>query len=134
MRKITDHKINGLNEHLDITVQDEPGHGGASHRYDITGFNSYSNPSATLPDGYKSSFGRAIILFQNGPLKEAEPNGVSIEAILAVAADRLRGFQSGQFKNEHNALALMHIENAVRILHERTKERVARGVEGTLQK
>lgn len=36
IRKLTDHKVNGLNEALEIYVLDEPGQGNACHRYLIT--------------------------------------------------------------------------------------------------
>ena len=36
MRTVTDHKLNGLNDALEITVLDEPGQGGACHAYAIT--------------------------------------------------------------------------------------------------
>ena len=132
MRKLTDHKLNGLNEKLEITVTDEPGQGGACHRYDITGFDTENNPSATLPDGYKSSFGRAIILFQNGPIQEVGGvNGVSQEALLAIVIDRLRSFQAGPYACRENALALTKCEEALMWLQKRTQDRLRRGVEGT---
>lgn len=118
MRELTDHKVNGLNEALKIEVVDEPGHGGASHVYDVT-------PTTGNAKGLR-------IEFQNGPLGENPPNGLSIEALLAICCDRLRGFQSGKFANRENALALTKIEEATMWLHKRTRDRVARGVEGTL--
>lgn len=68
--KIETHKVNPVNDTIDIEVRDEPGSGGAHHRYDITGFDTDKNGSATLPSGYKSSFSRMIVLFQNGPILE----------------------------------------------------------------
>ena len=38
MRTITDHQVNPANDTLQITVTDDPGHGGANHRYEISGF------------------------------------------------------------------------------------------------
>ena len=35
MRTLTDHKLNGLNDALQILVTDEPGQGGACHEYEI---------------------------------------------------------------------------------------------------
>jgi hypothetical protein len=135
MRKLTDHKLNGLNDKLEITVMDEPGQGGACHRYDITGFDTSTNPSATAPDGYKSSFSRVIIAFQNGPLQEVgNVNGISQETLLAIVIDRLRSFQNGAYACRENALALMHIEEALMWLQKRTQDRLRRGVEGTLAK
>lgn len=134
MRQITEHKLNELNEALDITVVDAPGAGAACHRYDITGFDTDKNPSATQPDGYKSSFSRAIILFQNGPVKEAGVNGISQEALVAIVIDRLRSFQSGDYKCRENAIALTHFEEGLMWLQKRTRERLLRGVEGTSTK
>nr|WP_294577548.1 hypothetical protein [uncultured Rhodopila sp.] len=134
MRKLTDHKLNGLNEALDIAVLDEPGQGGACHRYDITGFAAGDNPSATSPEGYVSTFSRTIILFQNGPLKEARPNGISQEALLAILIDRLGSFQGGPYACRENAIALTHLEDALMWLQKRTRDRMARGVEGTSTK
>lgn len=134
MRELTSHKINGVNETLKIQVCDQPGAGGANHRYDITGFDTRENPSAALADGYKASFSKAVILFQNGPLREAVPNGITHEALLAILIDRLNGFQSGEFKCRENALALTKLEEAMHWLQHRTHARVARGVEGTSAK
>lgn len=120
MRKITDHKLNGLNDALDITVLDEPGQGGACHEYQI---NQVGGAPNALP--------MALVTFQNGPIQEAGVNGISGEALLAIAIDRLRGFQGGPFKCRENAIALTHIEDALMWLQKRTRDRTARGVEGT---
>ncbi len=133
-RELTSHKVNDLNEALNIEVRDEPGQGNACHRYDVTGFDTGVNPSATDPDGYKSSFSRTIIMFQNGPIQEADVNGISNEVLLAIVMDRLEGFQSGEFACENNANALHLVAGALTVLHMRTKERMNRGVEGTHQK
>lgn len=115
MRTLTDHKLNGLNEALNINVTYEPGHGGACHRYEVTGFDTEKNASATNAEGYKTSFGRLVIQ----------------EALLAIVIDRLRSFQEGQYKCRENAIALTHLEDALMWLQKRTRDRLARGVEGT---
>lgn len=126
-REITSHKVNGLNEALHIRVVDEPGSGGANHKYEI------AIPLQESPlDDLKESV--LAINFQNGPIKEAGVNGISQEALLAIVADRLTCFQNGSFANIDNALALSYIRLAIETLHRRTKERLARGVEGTHQK
>lgn len=124
MRTITDHKLNGLNDALTITVLDEPGQGGACHQYAIDIGNT--GPQE-LPDHY-------VINFQNGPLGENDPNGISGEALLAVVIDRLRSFQAGQFACRENAVALTYLETSLMWLQKRTRDRLARGVEGTNQK
>jgi hypothetical protein len=122
MRLLTSHKVNGLNEAIEIRVMDEPGAGGANHEYH---FMMRGKNGAILAQG---------IHFQEGPIAETDVNGISIEALLAVCQDRLEGFQSGEFRNRENALALTHIQEAMHWLHHRTRDRIARGVEGTLQK
>lgn len=135
MRTLTEHKLNGLNEALEITVVDEPGAGGACHSYRINGFDTDTNPSATAPDGYKTSFTMLPVIFQNGPIKEVGGvNGISQEALLTIVLDRLRSFQAGEYKCKENACALTHIEEALMWLQKRTRDRVARGVEGTSSK
>jgi len=121
-RELTSHKVNGLNDALTIRVLDEPGPGGANHKYQIAG-----KPNVG-PEWYFTAH------FQKGPIGEADVNGISIEALLAICEDRLKGFQSGEYANRENALALTHIQDAMHWLHHRTRDRVARGVEGTMAK
>lgn len=128
MRKLTDHKVNGLNEALEITVLDEPGQGGACHEYAI----DLITPSQDGP--IAESKKRWLIQFQNGPVKEAGFNGISQEALLAIIIDRLRSFQTGPFSSRDNAISLTHCEEALLWLQKRTRDRMARGVEGTNQK
>jgi hypothetical protein len=116
MREITTHKGNELDDQLKILVLDEPGHGGACHRYQINDMLSYDTTE---------------IFFQNGPVKEHGVNGISIESLLAICIDRLQGFQSGPYKCHENAMALIDVESALGWLKMRTSDRQARGVEGT---
>lgn len=119
MRKITDHRVNGLNENIIISVLDGPGSGGANHEYSI------EVPAAGLIQ---------TIRFQKGPIKEAGINGLSNEALMAVVIDRLRGFQSCEkFRNRETAIALTKLEESLLWLNKRTRDRVERGVEGTLK-
>lgn len=127
MRTIDDHKVNPANDTLTISVMDEPGSGGANHRYEITGFNSDTNGSDSRIDDRD----RVSILFQNGPIAEVGVNGLTHEALLAIVADRLRSFQNGPYACKANACALTHIEEAQHWLQQRTIERMRRGVEGT---
>lgn len=71
------------------------------------------------------------IRFQAGPIKEAGVNGVTGEALIAIQIDRLRSFQAGPYACRENAIALTHLETAQMWLQKRTRERQARGVEGT---
>lgn len=131
MREITDHKVNPANDVLTITVTDEPGSGGANHRYRVTGFKGLTNPSRDRQAEAEGETDKLVILFQNGPIAEAGVNGITHEALLAIVADRLRCFQAGPFACRENALALTKIEEAQHWLHHRTLARMARGVEGT---
>jgi hypothetical protein len=130
MRKITDHRINGLNEHIEIMAIDPPSQGGASHVYEL-------RLSTKLGVQIKE------LGFQEGPIGgPADVNGISNEALLAIVIDRIRGFQGelanktgvagGQFKCRENALALTKLEEALMWLQKRTLDRVSRGVEGKL--
>lgn len=119
MRDIRTHVVNGLNEHLQVQAHDDPGPGNANHFYKIVGYGGDSD---------------CEIHFQNGPIKTAGVNGISNEALLAVIEDRLKGFQSGSFACRENALALTHLQEAIHWLNHRTRERMQRGVEGTMEK
>lgn len=131
MRELQDHKVNPANDTLTITVDDEPGAGGAQHRYTISGMNTASNPSDPFVERHGQPAEHATVLFQNGPIPEVGVNGVTHEALLAIVADRLRAFQAGPYACRENALALTKIEEAMHWLHHRTRARMDRGVEGT---
>ena len=130
MRELTGHKVNPANDKLSVLVVDQPGSGGAHHRYEISGFDPKSNPSSDATDS-EDMFTSKTILFQNGPIAEAGVNGLTHEALLAILIDRLECFQSGPYKCHENAMALASLEAAQEWLKSRTKQRVERGVEGT---
>lgn len=134
MRELTSHKVNPANDVLDIEVLDDPGAGGANHLYQINGFNTASNPSCPFTARYGKPSDHATILFQNGPIAESGVNGVTQEVLIAICIDRLECFEAGPFANEHNQRALVHLRDAQEELLSRTRERMARGVEGTHQK
>lgn len=126
-RLITDHQVNECNESLRIEVLDEPGSGGACHRYLISGYTPQSiDPTCALAGG-----GETLIEFQDGPIQEVGTNGLTHEALLAIVIDRLRSFQAGPYACRENALALTKLEEAQHWLHHRTRARFSRGVEGT---
>lgn len=131
MRTVTDHIVNPSNDKLVVTVTDEKGDGGDNHRYEVTGFDTETNPSATNSEGNSCSFSRMVVLFQNGTVPDRGVNGITQEVLLAIVADRLRGFQSGPFACRENALALTKVEEAMHWLQQRTLSRMRRGVEGT---
>jgi hypothetical protein len=126
MREVSSHKVNGLNELIKIDVIDEPGSGGACHRYRL----SHPGPIGPINPSNQPSYSE--VSFQNGPIGEVGVNGISNEALLAIVEDRLKGFQSGKFACRENALALTHLQESMHWLHHRTHERFQRGVEGAL--
>lgn len=131
-RELTSHRVSGLNEALRIQVLDNPGQGNACHAYKISPpeldtFDVTRDPQR----GTRLMRACCDIRFQNGPIGEAGVNGISNEALLAIVEDRLLGFQSGQFACRENAVALTKIQEAMMWLQKRTRDRLARGVEGT---
>jgi hypothetical protein len=133
MRKLTDHIVEGdsANHQIVIGVMDEPGQGGACHLYQIHEFNTETNVSKMEVAGLHPNV--LSILFQNGPIKEVGVNGVTHEALIAICIDRLRSFQTGPFACEANQQALYNLEIALGCLQKRTRDRIARGVEGSHQ-
>lgn len=125
MREITTHKVNPCNDRITIEVRDEPGDGGACHEYCVHAEVFEDDPR------YLGWFYN--IRFQDGPIPERGVNGITQEVLLAIVKDRLDGFQSGPFACEENAKALEHINAAIEVLHSRTRDRMSRGVEGTLK-
>lgn len=127
MREIHDHKTNIANEHLQILAVDAPGSGGASHVYDV---HLLADPSPGTPKITSEKWTQRVS-FQNGPIQEAGVNGVTQEALLAIVIDRLRSFQAGKFSCRENAVALTKCEEALMWLQKRTRDRAAKGIEGT---
>lgn len=121
LRELTSHKVNPANDVLVVESHDAPGSGGAHHAYTIT-------IPADKRTPYPTKYG---ILFQNGPIAEVGVNGITHEALLAILVDRLECFQAGKFANDYNAAALNHLRSAQGVLQDRTRERMARNVEGT---
>lgn len=109
-----------LNRRLRIEVLDEPGSGGACHRYRV---GEDTDGESTMP--------WYVVKFQQGPMRDNGLNGVSNEALLAIVQDRLEGFQRGDFACEENERALGHVRDALTALRTRTFKRLERGVEGT---
>lgn len=136
MRSLIDHIVenDATNHQLEINVTDEPGAGGANHRYEITKFDASDNASAVSSAVPVAQMDGLVVLFQNGPIPEHGVNGVTQEALLAVVIDRLRSFQAGSFSCRENAIALTHCEDALMWLQRRTRARIRRGVEGSHQK
>ena len=87
--------------------------GGASHHYSISKADQV--------------FG---VHFQHGAVKEAGINGLQDSELMAILIDRFEAFQAGPFACNANARVLEHLESALTVNLQRTRDRVARGVEG----
>ena len=108
MRELeTIQKMNKLNT---VYAMDEPGPGGACHRYNITGL---------VPSGG----GRDVdvwIDFQKGPRKDPSSiPGILDTDLLEIVRDRLTAFQNGDFACEYNAEALDYINKALEAMNPR---------------
>lgn len=115
----------GTRRFTKVVCLDEPGSGGACHKYEVRTFGrDGGEPAATV----------ARANFQEGPIQEYGVNGCHQEDLLAIVIDRLRSFQSGEFSCRENAIAITKLEEALMWLNKRTADRQARGVEGTSQK
>lgn len=115
----------GTEKYTRIECIDEPGSGGACHKYRVT-------EARISGHGLGADF--AFINFQNGPVKESGVNGCYQEDLIAIVIDRLQDFQSGDYACRENALALTKLEEAMHWLGHRTADRMNRGVEGTSEK
>lgn len=140
-RFLNSHIVNPANDRLCITVLDEPGPGGANHLYMISGFDTSTNPAKLIADemdgepvdlAIKQS-GAVPLIFQNGAIGDVGVNGITHEALLAILIDRLESFQTGPYKSNYNADALYHLQAAMHVLHRRTRDRMAQGIEGTME-
>jgi hypothetical protein len=131
MRTLDEHIVNTANDKLKIEVTDDPGKGGANHRYEISGYLGDTNTS--IKSHEQGLRVETVIVFQNGAIGEdgTGVNGVTHEALLAIVADRLRSFQKGPYNCRENSIALTKIEEAQLWLQRRTLQRMRRGVEGT---
>lgn len=133
MRTIETHKTNAASEALKVVAFIVPGPGGAAARYEISGFTHKTNPFAHEDDPcYHHDC--VQLLFQQGDPATVGVNGITSEALLAILIDRHTGFANGPYPSEENAHALNNMQIALDWLHQRTRSRQARGVEGKLEK
>lgn len=128
--ELTGHQVNPCNDKLRVLVMDKVGSGGAHHHYRITGFEKVPPTRAEIP----ADPGAADVIFQNGPIAENGVNGLTQEALLEIVEHRLACFDQGPFASVENRRALRYVRKAKAMLQARTRERMARGVEGTHQK
>jgi len=87
------------------------------------------------PAGGQTSAMGMILSWQNGPLgrdgERLEPNGCFVETVIMAAKDRLSYYQGSKFECVENAIAIHHLNTALRSLEARTANREVRQVEGT---
>lgn len=92
--------------------------------------NKEGNPAG----GYAKGIG-IDIRWQDGPLGQGEnrkePNGASVETVIAIAIDRIKFYNESKFKCHENSVAITKLEEALMWLDYRTKNREQQGVEGT---
>lgn len=116
MREITSHKIDDIKGYEDrqpaLLALGHPTIAGAEQDYQII----YAEPDGT----------DHITEINFVSLEE---QGVTNEALLAIVIDRLEGFQSGEFPCQENQLAMNACRYALSHLKQRTRGRIARGVE-----
>jgi hypothetical protein len=118
-RQITSHHTAGLDELTDLVTieadEQDPRNGNGSHCYRMR------LGGVTV----------GMVQFQHGPRTDASSTpGVTSLALLAVILDHLQTFQSGEFKNRENALAITAIEEARNWMLQRTFDRRRRNVLG----
>lgn len=117
-------KLTPADQKIDIRAIDLPGAGGAYHVYEAV-------VPVAHPSGLAGS--HSVIAFQQGPVENDTPNGLTVEALLAICKHRLDCFQAGPYPSTYNERALVYIEQAMAALQERTRARIGAGVEGKLQ-
>jgi hypothetical protein len=117
MRIITTHQTNECNKQLALFAEDR-NENGVTQAYFVKIPRVDVVQTLTLP-------------FQYGPIAEAGVNGMTLEVLLAICIDQLEGYQSSKFANDYNKEALHFCRYALDQLEARTREREARGVEGT---
>ncbi|MFH1609481.1 MAG: hypothetical protein ABID40_02470 [Candidatus Bipolaricaulota bacterium] len=154
MIELTSHQVEGA-PGCRVFAVDEPDHekgGGAHHVYAIVwGETTQAHLDGLLPKmldtppdhplaspiwGYEGAAAAGepvvgiLLRFQRGPIKEFGANGLDGESLLAILAHRLTCFQAGPFACESNARALTSVVEAQYQSGKRTRDRVARQVEG----
>ncbi len=103
---LTSHKINPVNQALDIHVQ---------------------GPVYIVHSAHEAI---STIGFHEGELSAEGPSGLTLEVMLAIAIHRLGVYQA-KMPGRENALALTKLQEASMWLRARTESRQLRGVEGT---
>lgn len=112
MREIKLHHVNKDEPETGIRIHAQGDMEGSDvHFYALTGFEFKFN---------NETVHEVPIVFQKGNPANGW-NGLTIESLLAVCADRLENIQSGQWACTENEMALMNIHKAITQLHNRHK-------------
>lgn len=84
------------------------------------------------PNNYSIAYGNKEIelFFQNGPIKDDIPNGITNESLLTILKHRINALNE---KNPcmMNINCLHYLDKAEQALEERTRDRLIRSVEGS---
>jgi hypothetical protein len=119
--------ISTSTQYTETFATDELGPGQAHHNYEVR---------AKRHDGgqdmEKPVLGK--IHFQTGPVPSAGLNGIFQQDLLDILINQLGAFQNGPYPSDEGAEALDHLKAALELLNKRQKDRIARGVQGTLAK
>lgn len=124
LEDVTEHHVEGALNNLPIKAV-RPTDGQADNPnsynyYDIHGF-------VTAGFGGRPPREGQAVAFQDGPIHEVGPTGVTIEALLAISLHRLRKLNDGEFECEENTAAIAHMESALESLKIRTARRLEDG-------
>lgn len=102
---------------------------------DEKAYDAYHEYQVVIPlhdeDGNERGSQTSYIMFQKGPIHEKGINGLTERDLLEILRHRLASFQEGKFSCFANKKAIEGIELAIAALDMRTKDRIARGVEGS---
>ena len=131
-REIFDHKIHDGLHWMDVKAVDEPGAGGANHKYRIDVYVIQENGEVVRNEHTLAH--SLTIDFQHGPLKEVSANGILESALIAILLDRQRSFNRGEFSCRENSLTITHLEEALHWQGHRSRVRKFQNVEGLNKK
>lgn len=84
------------------------------------------------PNNYSITYGDRVLAlsFQNGPIKDDIPNGITNESLITILKHRINALNE---KNPcmMNINCLHYLDKAEQALEERTRDRLIRSVEGS---
>ncbi len=109
-REIKGHEVKGEAIQLRVLAIDNPDDSGASHQFRFE-----------REDGAQVG----TITFHTGeiePYAGKDVNGVTMESLIVVMMDRLKGFQKGDNPHKQNGFAIKRLEEALKALQGRTEE------------